>query len=248
MAVKQHKLHEIFTSLQDQMISSLSSNRKVIIHPGSKGSASENKWKTLLNDYLPERYKAEPAFVIDSNGSLSEQIDIVIFDRQYSPFLFNQDGILFVPAESVYACIEIKQEISRKNIIYAGQKVSSVRKLQRTSASIPHAGGKFKPKQPFKILSIFLSLESSWKQKPLGDPFIKSINKLSSECNIDLGCVLNTGSFCVNDSGTNPEIHLGKNHLMYFFFKLMSKLQSLGTSVAIDYDKYAELIDSVKKK
>ena len=29
------------------------------------------------------------AFVIDSRGECSDQIDIIIYDRQYSPFLYN---------------------------------------------------------------------------------------------------------------------------------------------------------------
>jgi hypothetical protein len=34
--------------------------------------------------------------------ALREQVDIVIYDRQYSPFLFNQNGAKCVAAESVY--------------------------------------------------------------------------------------------------------------------------------------------------
>lgn len=106
-------LHNLFLGLQDQMTSRLLTNREHITHPGTKGDASELCWLEMLKNYLPQRYRAEKAFVLDSEGKLSDQIDIVIFDRQYSPFLFNQDDALYVPAESVYATIEVKQDIDK---------------------------------------------------------------------------------------------------------------------------------------
>jgi hypothetical protein len=239
-----NKLKRIFNSLQDQMISSLRNNRKNITHPGTKGAATENRWRKLLNDYLPERYKAEPAFVIDSNGNISEQIDIVIFDRQYSPFLFNQDGVLYIPAESVYATIEVKQEINKSEIEYAGKKAASVRKLLRTSAPIPHAGGTFSPKKPFNTLSVFLAAHSTWKN-PFANPFKRTIKGLKLKSQIDLGCIINEGSFLINYSqDCEPEFSVvsGENHLMFFFFTLLSKLQALGTAPAVNFEKYAELI------
>jgi hypothetical protein len=93
-------------NLQEQMVAQLSTNREVISHPGTKGDATELQWLTMLNAYFPKRYSANKAFVVDSDGHLSEQIDVVVYDRQYSPFLFNQDNAMYVPAESVYAVFE----------------------------------------------------------------------------------------------------------------------------------------------
>ena len=139
-------LREIFLNLQSQMITKLSSNREIIKHPGTKGDASELNWIQMLNDYLPQRYKVDKAFILDSTGNLSDQIDIVIYDQQYSPFLFHQDDAKFIPAESVYAVFEVKQSIYKKYIEYSGKKIASVRSLKRTSIPIPHAGGKYEPK------------------------------------------------------------------------------------------------------
>ena len=78
--------------------------------------AQPQNWLEMLNTYLPERYKADSAFVMDHRGRLSEQIDVVIYDRQYSPLLFKQDGVLYVPAESVYAVFDVKQDMRRQHI------------------------------------------------------------------------------------------------------------------------------------
>jgi hypothetical protein len=39
--------------------------------------------------------------VVDSEGNVSDAIDIVVFDRHFSPFLFRQEGVCYIPAESV---------------------------------------------------------------------------------------------------------------------------------------------------
>ena len=79
--------------------------------------------------------------VIDCEGNVSEQIDIIIYDALYTPFVFNKDGVKLIPAESVYAVFEAKQDAAQNdNIKYAGQKVETVRRLKRTSTKIVNAG------------------------------------------------------------------------------------------------------------
>src|SRR6266496_1728468 len=146
-------LRDIFLGLQRQMIAILQAEREILRHPGTKGASTELQWLKTLESYLPKRYCVDRAFVLDCDSSLSEQIDIVIYDRQYSPFLFNQDDAKYVPAEAVYAAIEVKQELNPENIAYAGKKAASVRRLRRTSAPIHHAGGTLGPKEPPNILA-----------------------------------------------------------------------------------------------
>src|SRR3546814_8384516 len=85
-----------------------------------------------LHDALPI-YEARKGFVVDSRGVFSQQIDVIIHDRQYSPFVFTFKGTDVVPAESVYAVFEAKQELTAAYIRYAGEKAASVRRLHRTS-------------------------------------------------------------------------------------------------------------------
>ena len=122
------------------MITKLSTNRMSIIHPGAKGDVSELNWIQWLKDYLPKRYCVDKAFIIDCENNISDQIDVVIYDQQYSPFVFNQDSVIYIPAESVYAVFEVKKELNKEYIEYAEKKAGSVRSLHRTSAPIPHAG------------------------------------------------------------------------------------------------------------
>src|SRR6202034_249860 len=95
--------------------------------------ASERPWLDLLSRYLPKRYRATSAFVIDSLGRRSRQIDIAIFDNLYSPLLFPHKSGLHTPAESIYAVFEVKPTFSKQWIRDAAEKAASVRSLHRTS-------------------------------------------------------------------------------------------------------------------
>lgn len=91
-----------------------------------------------------KRYKVDKGIVIDSTGKQSEQIDLIIYDAQYSYLVFRQNDTLLIPAESVYAVFEVKQNLNKERIEYAGAKAKSVRELLRTSAPIKHAGGEYR--------------------------------------------------------------------------------------------------------
>ena len=78
----------------------------------------------------PKRYQAASGHVVDSVGTFSEQIDVVVFDRQCSPFIFNYEGQTIIPAESVYAVFEAKQTVNASQVKYA-RKIS----CERTSSA-----------------------------------------------------------------------------------------------------------------
>jgi len=237
-------LRTVFLGLQEQMIASLSTAREIIYHSGAKGDASELQWANMLNTYLPLRYRADKAFVLDCEGNISEQIDVVVYDRQYSPFLFNQNNAKYVAAESVYAVFEVKQDLSARNLKYAGEKGASVRALRRTSAPIQHAGGRYEPKTPPTLLAGILALGSEWNP-PFGDRFLGSLTELRPEERLDLGCSLRYGAFEPKylESGS-PELRLStpETALIFFFLKLLGQLQHIGTVAAIDFDEYGRVL------
>jgi hypothetical protein len=235
-------IKNLFYGLQKQMQQKLSLNREFIIHPGSKGDSLELNWINLLRDYLPQRYSVDSAFIIDCKNKISDQIDIVIYDRQYSPFVFNQDDVKYIPAESVYAVFEVKQDISKEYINYAGHKAESVRALTRTSAPIYHAGGCYPPKPLNNILAGILTLSSTWTPA-LGDSFRNNILELKGNQLLNLGCILDSGSFKFADS--KLIISTEEESLIFFFLNLLIELQKLGTIPAMEISSYASALDSI---
>jgi uncharacterized protein DUF6602 len=237
-------LHDLFLNLQAQLASRLQSHRAVLDHPGAKGFATEESWRQMLEEYLPGRYCVSKAFVIDADGGRSHEIDLVIHDRQYSPFLFKQDGAVFIPAESVYAVFEIKQTLDSRNIAYAIDKAASVRGRKRTSAAITHAGGTYSPRAPFRILAGLLCFKSG-KDSRLGEPLGKSLGKGPEEGRLDLLCVLQNGAVEANYSAENRvtlDVSSRDSALIFFFLRLLERLQALGTAPAIDLREYGKAL------
>lgn len=239
---KKVNIKEIFKGLQNQMEAKLTFNRKIVKHPTAKGTATELEWAEMLSKYLPKRYCADCAFVIDSNGHISEQIDIVIFDRQYSPFILRQNGVTYIPAECVYAVIEVKQDLSRKNIEYAQKKAASVRKLKRTSVAIPHAGGLFDPKTPARILAGIVALDGKLSKQDQ-----EKLSNANEDRVLNFGCSLVGRTYFSfpdlhpwdsNDKPYKIKYSTDENSLVNFFMNLLTELQKVGTVTAIDINAY----------
>lgn len=240
-------LKQFFLEFQEGMTHSLNISRKHIQHPGSKGDATETEWITWLSKYLPKRYQVDKAFVVDCNGDISEQIDIVIYDKQYTPFVFHHSNVIYVPAESVYAVFEVKQDLDKNNLLYACDKIASVRKLKRTSAKIFHAGGEIaKPKPPFQIIGGILTSASTWSPA-LGDAFESIIKDLDDDHFIDMGCSLQDGAFLIKkcDGSITISRSTQDENLLFFFLNLFMELQKKGTVPAMDVLEYAKVLKSL---
>lgn len=258
-------LKDLFHGLQNQMLASLNVNREFIEHPGSKGDATEQHWIEFLRTYLPDRYKVDKAIVIDSTGNVSEQMDVVIYDAIYTSFIFKQDGFMYIPAESVYAVFEVKQDVEG-HIEYAAKKVESVRKLKRTSISMVSSGKTTPARALTKIIGGILTTTSSYRGN---DTVIKQLEKLKGLQTLDLGCFCDAGSFYIDYKETVPEYidpikdnrkyiekvyesrevneieFSNKNvSLFTFFLQLVSYLKSIGTVPAIDINAYLEAINA----
>ena len=232
-------LAQLLAGLHDDIQQRLDTCRKSFGHPGTKGDASQKVWLELLQTYLPQRYQAATAHVVDSNGTFSEQIDVVVFDRQYSPFIFHYEDQTIIPAESVYAVFEAKQVINASHVSYAQKKVSSVRRLHRTSLPIPYAKGTYPPKPLIPILGGILTFESEWKPS-LGEPLKSSLQNDVADGRIDLGCVAAHGHFRYNDATSSYDFVAEGKPATAFLFRLISQLQYSGTVPMIDVQAYAQ--------
>ncbi len=243
-------LSDAFLKRQEKLLSDLGLG-DITTHPGTKGDDTELNWLSMLGAILPRRYGVAKAFVVDSQGALSEQIDVVIHDRHFSPLLFEIGGARFIPAESVYATFEVKQHLDKPYLDYAAGKIASVRRLHRTSVPVPHAGGKYEPVTPKRIIGGVLGRRSAWSP-PFGDPFRDAIRTLDAIGNgdaqhgIDIGCAVEHGGFVVERGGDqrviNIEVSEPNVSLIYFVMRLLRDLQAIGSAPAIDYDAYLRCV------
>ena len=234
-------LEQLFENLQNDIGQRLATVRSSFGHSGTKGDASETVWLNLLRSYLPKRYEAAGAHVVDSLGNFSHQIDVVIFDRQYSPFIFRYEDQIIVPAESVYAVFEAKQSLNAEHVAYAREKVDSVRRLHRTSIAIPHAGGTYEPKPLIHIVGGLLTLASDWKPG-LGRSLITGLGSGGERDSLDVGCIADCGHFTYDPEGRRYDMYESQGACTRFLFELIARLQASSTVPMIDIRAYAKRI------
>lgn len=246
-------LSGLYAEMQKEMLQKLQTGAFSVIHPGTKGDNTEANWIKWFQEYLPERYKVDKAIIIDSSGKQSQQIDLVIYDAQYSYLVFHQGDTKLIPAESVYAVFEVKQELNKEYIEAAGEKAKSVRTLCRTSAPIKHAGGQYDPKPLHEILAGILTTRSGWVS-PIVTNATKYIRERGYDDHLDFVCSVSDNTFVIEnnifvsqyDASILPSINFCEKEesLVYLLLNLLRRLQDIGTVPAIDFSKYAEKINS----
>ncbi|MFC4600950.1 DUF6602 domain-containing protein [Cohnella hongkongensis] len=80
-------------------------------HAGLTGDFRESMWMSFFRSIIPLKYSlAKGVKVIDSEGQVSREVDIAVFDEQYTPYVFQYQGIKFIPIEAVVIVIECKSK------------------------------------------------------------------------------------------------------------------------------------------
>lgn len=231
---KRINIQKLFAALDEEMRLKLSSKIDEIYHPTVKGTEIELNWIGLLRNYLPERYKVDSGIVVDHEGSISEQIDIIIYDRHFTPFIFRGENIVYIPAEGVYAVFEVRSKFDKANYDYAVKKLKSVKQLKRTSANFTHIMGDNK-KVLFEIIGGILTKSNG---------STGTYNGLKQGTDLAIVLCLDYGIKMVEDKAIVAQE--GEPILAFFLLKLIEKLRTLGSVSALEVDKYLHFVDKNK--
>jgi hypothetical protein len=245
-------LSQALAAEQQVLAKQLELSMHSITHNGRIGEVNEQLFIDVLRRYLPRRYGVEQGIVIDSNGRTSGQIDIVIYDLQYTPPLLKQMSHRYILAEAVYAVLEVKPTLNRGNLIYAAEKARSVRELYRTSVDIPHAGGLFLAKCLFPILAGIVAIDAEWSDGIQSAAFRQTLAELNGDQTLSLGLALGDQGFSLAYDTFDLQLIHGEVELSgpacslaWFLFTLLKRLQDLGTCPAVDWLCYRDVLSSV---
>ncbi|WP_342495323.1 DUF6602 domain-containing protein [Bacillus sp. FSL K6-0046] len=78
-------------------------------HGGLTGDSREVMWLEFFRKIIPKKYSlAQGVIIIDSEGNHSNEVDIAVFDEQYTPYVFQHNSLKFIPIEAVAVAIECK--------------------------------------------------------------------------------------------------------------------------------------------
>jgi hypothetical protein len=220
-------------------------------HPTAVGDATEANWARMLQSFLPGRYAVGPIFALDAEGNQSEQVDLAVYDRQYSPLWFQSGANRFVPVESVYAVFEVKQNIDSRNLRYAAAKIASVRRLNRTSGKIVDIYGTQEgPDLATRpILGGLLALRTDWVDGLRGATARENLESLDDTEWIDLGLSLGDAAFDRVPADSNAEMLTPGlsfsepgTQLIFFVMRLFRRLQAIGSALAVDLSIYERVL------
>jgi hypothetical protein len=127
-------LDELFDGVSKNLEIDFEKKAKMLGHPGEVGTGRENVLKSILTKYIPKRYVVESGFVIDALGNRSEQIDIIIYEANYTPVFEIVKEKKFFPCETVVAVGQVKTNInSRKKMQECLNNIKSVKELDRSN-------------------------------------------------------------------------------------------------------------------
>ena len=113
------------------MVAAIDQVRSAIPHSGEAGGLIERQFRAHLQDVLPEKVGVSHGFVVDSEGGVSRQMDIILFDRLNTPRIFTSDGAQMFPVEATYACGEIKTTLDAAALADSFAKCDSYKSLIR---------------------------------------------------------------------------------------------------------------------
>jgi len=121
----------VLSTAQEKLNASIEQIRRTIPHSGEMGMLIEQQFRSQLGQILPEKVGISHGFVVDSSGSVSKQLDIILYDRLNTPLIFSSDGTQMFPVEATYACGEIKTNLNSAELDNCFDKCSSYKNLRR---------------------------------------------------------------------------------------------------------------------
>ena len=100
-------IKENYLKMERELVTQL--NYDVTNHQLTAGSYREEIWVNFFTRIVPKKFNiARSVFIIDSNQNVSKEVDIAIYDEQYTPYIFNYGLIKFIPVEAVAAVVQCK--------------------------------------------------------------------------------------------------------------------------------------------
>ncbi|WP_051630042.1 DUF6602 domain-containing protein [Lacrimispora aerotolerans] len=107
-------------------------------HHLTTGTFREEVWKSMFEMMIPKKYCIDQGvFIIDSNGEISDEVDLAIFDEMYTPYIFKYNKIKFIPIEAVAIVVQCKSTInSDEKIDDLKDWLKSINKLTTSQNSV----------------------------------------------------------------------------------------------------------------
>ena len=122
---------EIFLSTFKDDATDLFVREGKLIHPGEFGMYRERSLIQLLGAVFTKEYQFHDGFIINENGDISTQCDIIISDANIDT-ITTDDVANFFPVEYVYGIGEVKSTLNRASLRDALIKLANTKQVALT--------------------------------------------------------------------------------------------------------------------
>jgi hypothetical protein len=226
-----------FDDIANNMLQSFEGWDEYVPHEGEKGGVRERRVRDFFEKHLPRKYGVASGHIIDRNGTVSLQEDVVIFDALNCPVLKTDQYYQIFPCESVYATVEVKSNLNATEIAKCVTHTHKLKSLYRGDTNelgpIESFVFAYDSRNSSKKLPVDWAMDT-FRKKLLaynqGRPVPSLILCLKKKFLLHLGGP-DGQSICIPDM-------LQSGILLYFFEKVLYRLSQVQTSSSSLFTQY----------
>lgn len=166
-------------------------------HRGETGRRREDDVREFLRSFLPQRLGIGTGEIAASDGSVSPQVDLIVYDALETPLLDQSESSIVVPVEGVFGVIEVSSRLDITKLREDVRKIQEIKALEKRAywkgnddivkTYAPHGT----PRNVFPVLGFCFGFEGNEL-----DNLQAGLRQLDTDDlgnNLDMLCVLNQG-------------------------------------------------------
>lgn len=176
-------------------------------HYAERGTEAQEILIKFLNIHLPKRYAASSGIIIDNQNNVSPQVDVIVYDSVNSPIYRKDERVMILPSDNVAAAIEVKSNLSKKELADAAEKIKRTKNLNKTPITNVDQDVTKGGLTITQSLGVVFAFNSSTSLETLTENIAEINKNIEAYCWIDLVVVLDKGiiSYAVKQP-LNPSI------------------------------------------
>ena len=129
-------LENVFKSITEKLMIDFNFASSEIKHNFSKGHVREIELASqFLDKYMPKNIGITRGEIISSNNEVSNECDLIFYEKNGCPFLLDKEGYRIIPIEFVYGVLEVKSNLNSSELLDSYNKISTVKKFKKEAYS-----------------------------------------------------------------------------------------------------------------
>lgn len=185
---------------------------KKLIHSGEFGMLREACVRELLSNFLPNIYGVAQGYIIGQNDEISHQCDLIIYHKNYTPYLHTPEEQRFFPIESVIAVGEVKSKMSASILDDALEKLTKIKIMKESISSAAIAKcrenvqRKFNPEKNLRdqLVTFLIGEKIDCTNELVATKMKKSWNLSLPRHRINMLISINGGTYVYKDKNNRP--------------------------------------------